>query len=222
MKNCLATLGLLLLLLLGVAAVFLLIAFARENQADLEQAARELGIQLPTALPAVLTPFVDPGTRIERTNPLENATPPPAPTNPPQPTPTPIPDPTAYRTEVLIRARQFAATLESFIELNEELQSNPGLLNDTTWRAETKTTLDLLVEAAWALSSAGPVPAEYQQVQGWLGLVGPEAQSLRDNYIQGIQSGNVHYFHAAGESLVEISQQMAQAQQAMVAAGWEQ
>ena len=220
MKNCLATFGLFGLLALVLVALVVLIAFAQQYQTDLQQAAQELGIPLPQMTLVVPTFIPMPSDYIERTNPLAQATSPPVPTATPQPIPTNIPDPTAYRTEVLIRARQFATVLESFMGQNEKLQADPNLLNDEGWRTETITILDLLIESAWAMSDVGPVPAEYQEVQGWLSLVGPEAQTLRDNYVQGINSGNTYYFQAAAESLTRVGVNMAQAQQAMVAAGW--
>jgi len=211
-KNCLAVLGFFsVLLILGLG--LLLVA---------------IYVEQPESFPANISTIqaVEPpgngGLVIERQNPLEGY---PLPTMPaeasPLPSPTPPPDPVAYRTTVLLRARSFGILLNEFIVLNQELQENPGLLSDPNWQTEVRTTLDLFVASAWALSDTGTVPPEYHSIHQWLVQVGPEAQAMRDHYVQGIQQGDQVSLQTAGENLARINDLMTQAEIAMVEAGWE-
>ncbi len=137
------------------------------------------------------------------------------------PSPLPPPAAAAYRARVLIRARHFAAALETFMGANTRLQADPALINNPEWRSEVQAALDELVLAARSLSAFPAVPPEYASIAAWLEQVGPEAESLREVYLQGVQSGDAALLARAGESLNRITEVMRLAQVEMAAAGWQ-
>jgi hypothetical protein len=155
-------------------------------------------------------------TRIERTNLVEDL---PVPT--PLPTPTSIPDPVFYRNEVMLRARHFANTLESFFEQNEKLRGNPDLMRQEDWLREMQVRLDMFAAAAWNLGMVEPAPDEYQALQSLLKSAGPHAQNMRDNYLLGIQQESQDHMRVASDELDKIYEVMAQVQAEMVKAGWQ-
>jgi hypothetical protein len=137
------------------------------------------------------------------------------------PSPTPLADAVAYRTRVLIRLQQFASALEAFMQANERLQGDPRLIGAPEWRSEIQAALDEMVISAHSLSGFSAVPPEYAAIAAWLDQVGPEAENLRLNYTQGVQSGDQALLAAAGENLNRISELVRGAQVEMAAAGWQ-
>lgn len=202
MKNCLALIGLVVVLILLVIGVFIF-----TGTYDLG----ELLIQG--------TPVVDLPSPIEPTPTLPIFIPTSIPTLVPEPTQ--IPDLVEYRTRVRLRARQFATALEAFWDTNDRAQQNPVLFDDVEWRSEIRTTLDELVNASEALSTVKPVPEEYQEIDAQLSQIGLIAAELEGNYVQGLETGEVRYFEAVDQNLNQIVEHVTQAQAFMIAAGWE-
>lgn len=212
MKNCLAVFGLVFLVLI-LGAVILGVMVFMDQPVNFES-----GIPTIQVNPS---PGNSGGSVIDRQYPLEGA---PLPTTRIEtllPTATTLPDPVVYKTTVLLRARSFGAYLDEFMTLNQELQEDPALLSDPAWQTEVRTTLDLFVGSARDLSNTGTVPTEYQAIHQWLVQVGPEAEALRNNYIQGMEQGDQAYLQAAAENMSRIVELMSKAEVAMVQSGWE-
>jgi hypothetical protein len=236
-KNCLAVFGMLFLLVFVVSAVLLAPVYLPVLQEsglvagllDILAGPGEVlvgGTPAAPGQPQAAPPLPGGQSSPTVTNlveppslPLPTAQPtrlPPTPT----PTPTPIPVPEEYRTRVMIRARHFSTALDIFLNINQRLDGDPNLLEDRAWRSEVTAALDEFVLAALAMGAVEPVPPEYAQVDEWLDRAGAEARILRDHYRAGIETGNRQYFEAVAASLNKIVEHMAQAQQAMIAAGW--
>jgi hypothetical protein len=240
-KNCLASFGTLVLLVLGASALLLSPLYMDElydlafsiglpvelfDQGEVLDHALALA-RLHTLWPWPLHPPVQPALptpgSIEITNLVAAAplpTPTAIPTPTPDPTPTPVPNPVEYRTRVLIRARHFSTALDIFMDTSRRLDGDANLLTDPHWRSEINAALDEFVASAVAMGAVEPVPPEYSAVDEWLDRAGSEAKTLRDHYWAGVETGNRQYFEAVGASLNQIVENMAQAQQAMIASGW--
>ncbi len=217
MKNCLAFIGflsLVLVLLLGALFFFL---YAGQGLPSFE------GVPFLGSQP----------TQIIQVNPLGgNAVvekkslidqlplPIPIPTSTPVPTATPIPDPVVYQSEVMLRARQFATALDSFDQVNAKLSQSPALAKDSAWQSEMQTNLDALVATAQALGQVQPVPDQDQAIQTWLQKVGEDTLLLQQNYLNGIENGSQQSLQAAGDNMNSIREDMLQAQAETVKAGW--
>jgi hypothetical protein len=172
------------------------------------------GLPLPT-LELYPTPIAFP---TQTPLPPPTATPTPSPT----PTPTPVPplDPGVYRAEVLLRSRRFGTALDAFRDGNDRLGQNGSLLGDLTWLNEMTAVLDEVRAAGIALAEVGPPPGEYALIDALLDQVAVEAATLRNNYLQGLASGDSGYFAAASGNFDRIRQYMAQAVGEMAKAGW--
>jgi hypothetical protein len=144
------------------------------------------------------------------------------PTPVPTMTPTPVPplDPLVYRTEVMIRAKNFGSALEAFLNANERLSENNALLDDPTWRTEMGAILDQLGSTGKGLAEVGPPPDEYQAIDALLKRVGTEAEGLRSNYSQALETGDTRFFTAAGENFNHIKEYLYAALEEMARAGW--
>jgi len=199
MRNCLALVGVVFLGLLVLGAALLYTADPEQLRRLLEEEGTPRVAITPLGTPAIQT--LPPPTLI--------------------PSPLPLPDAAAYRARVLIRARHFAAALEAFMAANTRLQGAPSLIQDPQWRSEVQAALDELVIAAHSLSDFPGVPPEYVAIASWLDQVGPEAESLRSDYLQGVQSGDAQLLARAGERLNRITEYMRLAQVEMAAAGWQ-
>ncbi|HEX7976593.1 MAG TPA: hypothetical protein VF498_19435 [Anaerolineales bacterium] len=178
----------------------------------------------PVAQPgASPLPTLFSGVQIERSNPLLGQ-PMPTPFITPAPTltPTPLPplDPVVYRTEVNLRAREYGAALQAFINANDQLAKNNALLLDPAWQNQVAPILDQVADSGQALASVGPAPAEYGIIDTWLKRVGPESDGLRQNYRQALDSGDIKALRAAGDNFIRITEDLRQAQVEMVKAGW--
>lgn len=220
MKNCLAFFGflsLLLVLALGVVLLFVSI--------DLSGlAAERLLINGTPVSPGdleALETLVSGGVEIERSNPSEEQ---PFPTSIPTavPTPTAVPrlEPEVYRSEVMIQARSFASALEAFLDTNDELGENVDILEDPAWREQARAAVEQVATSGRYLAEIGPPPTEYEAIDAWLNRVGPEAEGLRDNYLQGLETGGREYFAAASENLARIREYLYRALEEMARAGW--
>jgi hypothetical protein len=199
LKNCLAIIGLVLVLILSILGIIII-----------------TGIYDFGDLLVQGTPFVDiptPTTAISTAVPVPTLT--------LIPEPTPIPDPVEYRTRVVLRAKQFATALETFWDVNDRVQENPALFEDPEWRSEIRATLDEFVVASEALSEIQPVPDEYQAIGEQLSQIGTLARELEGNYLQGLDTGDERYFEAVDQNLNRIIDHLTQAQVLMIAAGWE-
>lgn len=225
MKNCLAILGFVFLVLL--TAVGLLLALPLSGLLD-------------SATPSILVngqPLAQPeaealaslgGDRVEWSNPLDSQ---PVPDIPPQPTPeptlaptaTPLPplDPAYYQSEVMIRLQNFAAPLEAFLDANERLGEDYDLFDDPAWRNEMVSALDQIAAAGQALAALDPPPPEYVAIDGWLKRVQPEAQALRDNYLLGMQDRQEQHFRASSDNFTRIRDYLYQLLEEAVRAGWQ-
>jgi hypothetical protein len=223
-KNCLAAFGMLFLLVMAASAVLIAPVFLPE----LTDFGRSLGILDSFAGPdEVFTGVVTgpPESQEIRSASLVDAAPPPSPTPTliptPTPTPTPVPIPAEYKARVMIRIRHFSTSLDIFMDANQKLDGEASLLSDPTWRSEVAIALDEFTAAAAAMGGIDSVPQEYRVVDQWLDRAGAEAKTLRDHYLAGVETGNMQYFEAAAGSLNQIIEFMAQAQQAMIASGWD-
>lgn len=201
MRNCLALMGVIFLVLLVLGAALLYTADPEQLRALIEETG---AAEVEVFVTQVGTPQI-----LELPTPVL------------LPSPTALPDAAAYRTRVLIRARHFATSLEEFMRISERLQEDAALINSPEWRSEVQGALDELALAAQRLSGFSAVPPEYAAIAAWLDRVGPEAENLRANYLQAVQSSDQALFTAAGENLTRISEYMRQAQLEMAAAGWQ-
>jgi hypothetical protein len=220
MRDCLAFFGLIFLVLLLGFAVLLLFVSVDFN--DLSSP-RVLVNGTPLSaedLQAVET-LVSEGVRIEQENPLESQ---PLPTELPTPVPTftPVPplDPAFYRTEVMIRAENFAEPLDAFLEANEALAQDETLLEDPEWREAMRAHVEAVGSTGQALAEVGPPPAEYEAIDAWLNRSGAEAEGLRDNYLRALETGEAEDFSAASENFTRIREYLLQALDEMARAGW--
>ena len=247
-KNCLASLGLIFLILLAALGATLALAFF-----DITGTGPSLS--LPESLPEISvngTPVISPGgasglgplqtvvsspslagPRFELLNPLEGrtsnlsdaSTPPPAlPTA--APTPLPLLDPLVYRTEIELRLRHFGAALEAFMSGNDELAKDSSLISNEEWRSKMAVALDDVAASGKALGEVGPPPVEYEAINAWLQRVGPQSESLRDHYRQALEGGGAESggpaasFTAAGDDFARIKAYLFAALDEMSKAGW--
>jgi hypothetical protein len=179
------------------------------------------GAQDPDAAnPGPVTTQVIGGSGPQWTNPLEGQ-PLPELLPPATPLPTAVPplDPTVYRSEVTVRLKSFAAALEAFLAANDRLALNNALLDDPAWRSEMSATLDQVSAAGLALDDPAP-PPEYAPIHVWLERAGPEAEGLRDRYLQAMDSRQSQDFTAAGDHYQRIKEALTQALGEMINAGW--
>lgn len=221
-KNCLAVLGLIVLSVIGGLAMMLLYLYYTEPA----------GSASPTVViqgtAAVTGPDLGPvetlvgGSQPQWTNPLESQPVPQIipPTETPTPTPVPPLDPVVYRTETMIRARSFGDALEAFVQANEELGQDNLLLENAEWRSRMLTILEQVSFSGQALAEVGPPPAEYEAIDAWFNRVGPEAQSLEENYRQALDTRDAGYFTAAGDNFTRIREYLYQALEEVGRAGW--
>lgn len=225
-KDILAFFGLIFLTLLVLIGVALFALF--ENSVGIISIPDGLDSFIKTPL-SLLTPApvvvnvdkVDQIGKAEWTNPLD-ALPEPTITPIPQPTATPVPamEPAAYRKEVIARMKRFAEALQHWLDQNNKLAQDKTLLQDPTWVRETGASLDEIRLTGKALAGVGPAPADYREVDGWIRRVGPEAAGLSTNFSDAIQSNDSKKFTAAGENFNQIKEDLSQAVNAMLAAGW--
>jgi hypothetical protein len=57
-------------------------------------------------------------------------------------------EPVEYRTEVALRAKSFAAALESFLAANDRLANDGALLKDPSWSSEMSVILVQVLKPA--------------------------------------------------------------------------
>lgn len=140
------------------------------------------------------------------------------------PPPTPVPlvpvDAGVYRTETLLRMRALVADLEHWLALNQQLGANMTLLDDGSWQAEMRATLDRLWGSAQALGDVTPAPAEYTGIQSLLEQIRADTHALVEEYSLAMQTRGAEDFRAAGERFERIKSYLAQAALAMHDAGW--
>jgi hypothetical protein len=173
------------------------------------------------ANPGAVSTQIIGGSGPQWTNPLEGQPLPELfPTATPVPTAVPPLDPTVYRSEVTVRLKSFAAALESFLAANDRLALNNALLDDPAWRSEMSATLDQVSAAGQALDDSAPPPLEYATIHSYLEQVGPEAQGLRDRYLQAMDTRDPRDFTMAGEHYQRIKETLTQALGEMINAGW--
>jgi hypothetical protein len=129
-------------------------------------------------------------------------------------------DPVEYRTEVTLRAKGFAAALESFLAANDRLARDDALMKDAAWSSEMSVILAQVAETGRALSEVGPPPAEYAEIHTWLVQVGPEAEGLREHYQYSLDSGDPSGFTDAGKNFNQIKEDLAAALSEMSKVGW--
>jgi hypothetical protein len=235
-KDILALLGILFLALLGMA---ILAGFntmtggqitvmvdgtplGPENWSLPDLGSLDIGGPGPnTANPGAVSTQVIGGSGPQWTNPLDGQPLPELfPTATTVPTAVPPLDPTVYRSEVTVRLKSFAAALESFLATNDRLALNNALLDDPAWRSEMRATLDQVSAAGQALDVSAPPPLEYAQIHAHLEQVGPNAQSLRDRYLQAMDTRDPQDFTMAGEHYQRIKETLTQALGEMIKAGW--
>lgn len=221
-------LGLLVFIILALAGVGLVLVFFDLSGAHPRPVLID---RLPSQGPdfsAVKTLISGGGIHIEYSNPPlpdEVETPdllPTTSTPPALPTVTVGPplDPVIYRTEVTLRAKTFAAALDSFLDLNDELMHDGTLPQDAEWRTEMSTVLAEVVASAQALGQVGPPPPEYSLIQSWLERVAPQAGAMQYSYQKALETGQDQDFNAAGEYFEQIKGSLAQALAEMGRAGW--
>ena len=218
MNNCLAFLGLVILILLAALGVILALTFLDVGSLASQPLTVNGTPLIPEDLDALET-LVSRGPQIEWSNPLEDE---PLPTLLPADTPTPVPplDPDVYRTEVMLQANHFGSALQAFLEANELLAQNENLLDDPTWRENMRGLVEQVHATGWALASVELAPAEYQAIDVWLKRVGPEVEGLRENYLAGIDTGETRFFTAASDNLERIREYLLKALEETARAGW--
>ena len=171
--------------------------------------------------PGAISTQVIGGSGPQWTNPLEGQPLPELfPSETPAPTAAPPLDPTVYRSEVTVRLKSFAAALETFLAANDRLAADNALLDDPAWRSEMSATLDQVRATGLALDDAAPPPPEYAPIHAWLERAGPEAEGLRDRYLQAMDSRDPQDFTAAGDHYQRIKEALTQALGEMIQAGW--
>jgi hypothetical protein len=217
-NNCLAFLGLVILVLLVALGVILALTFLDMGELTSQTLTINGTPVLPEDLDALET-LVSRGPRIEWSNPLDDE---PLPTLLPTDTPTPVPplDPAVYRTEVMLQANHFGSALQAFLDANEMLAENENLLEDPAWRENMRGLVEQVYASGWALASVGPAPVEYQAIDAWLKRVGPEVEGLRENYLAGLETRETRFFTAASDNLARIREYLLQALEEMARAGW--
>jgi hypothetical protein len=119
-----------------------------------------------------------------------------------------------------VRLKSFAAALESFLAANDRLALNNTLLDDPAWRSEMRATLDQVSAAGQALDDSTPPPPEYATIHSYLEQVGPDAQGLRDRYLQAMDTRDPQDFTMAGEHYQRFKEALTQALGEMIKAGW--
>jgi hypothetical protein len=129
-------------------------------------------------------------------------------------------DPGVYRAEVMIQARSFGSALEAFLEANEKLAGDNALLDDPDWQNEMRAIVEQVKASGLGLAGVGPPPGEYQAIDDWLERVGPEAEGLRDNYLQALDTRDPQFFAAASDNFARIKEYLYQALEEMARAGW--
>lgn len=218
MNNCLAAIGLLVLILVVGLGVILALSFLDLGELSSQTITINGTPLVGPDLDAVET-LVNQGPRVEWENPLEND---PLPTLFPTDTPTPIPplDPEIYRTEVMLQANNFGSALQAFLEANEMLAENENLLEDQAWRDNIHGLIEQVYATGWALASVGPAPPEYQEIDVWLKRVGPEVEGLRENYLAGMDTRETRFFTAASDNITRIREYLLHALEEMARAGW--
>lgn len=165
--------------------------------------------------------------RVEWSNPLDalpraSATLPPTPTPVPTVLPTPLPplDPLTYRAETMAALRQLAANLAVWMDANNRLASDPALLGQPEWRAQTQQALDQASAAAWTLAQVGPPPAEYAAIDGLLDQIVVQVDGLRSGYLLGITASDPAQLQAAGETFVQLRDTLTLTAALMAQSGW--
>lgn len=161
----------------------------------------------------------------EWSNPLDllpAASPTPMPTATPLPTATPIPplDPLVYRTETLIRLKEFVRALEGWLAVNDRAALEPGLVEDAGWQGEMTSALRAVVEKSHALAAVGPAPSEYSALDALFDSILHESEQMQWNIEQGLANRDPALWTAAGEGFARIKEYLAQAAGAMLEAGW--
>ena len=199
MKTCLAIIGLVFILVVLILGIIIFTG-AYDLDGLLVQGTPFVELPPPTTAIATSIPILTP-TLV--------------------PEPTAIPDRVEYRTRVLLRAKQFAAALEAFWDVNDRVQENAALYEDPEWRSEVRATLDEFVAASEALSEIQPVPEEYLSIGEQLNQIGTLARELEGNYLLGLDTGDQRYYEAVDQNLNQIVDHLTQAQVLMIAAGWE-
>jgi hypothetical protein len=212
MKDCLAVVGLVFILLITIAIGGALY-WVYIGQPLPAQSSPSLAEKLLAVTPQVI---VDSGESVIQKEPLIPTLPEPT----PLPTATPIPDPAVYQSEVMLKAKRFGVALESFYQENSKLGQDASLLSDAQWQSGMGVILDELVASAQELSAISPVPEEDQALQASLAQIGPEAQALSEDFRQGMQTGDEAALKAAGDHLSQIQAAMLQAQDEAAKAGW--
>jgi hypothetical protein len=218
-NNCLAAIGLLVLILVVGLGVILALSFLDIGDLSSQSITINGTPLVPPDLDAIET-LVNRGPQVEWSNPLEGTS---LPTLFPTDTPTPIPplDPEVYRTEVMLQATNFGSALQAFLDANEMLTENQSLLEDPTWRENMRGILEQVYASGWALASIGPAPVEYEGIDVWLKRVGPEVEGLRENYLAGLDTRETRYFTAASDNLTRIREYLLLALEEMARAGWQ-
>jgi hypothetical protein len=229
MRTVLEFFGLVFFALLGLVLVagFMTLSGNAPLEVRVDGTPLSLPAGFPTGLPEWLqNPTVVatlPGSQIEieRTNPLEGQPLPelfPTPTL--EPTPQPPLDPVVYRTEVTLRAKNFATALEAFFAANDRMAQNPILLDDPAWREELHVLLGEISTTAHSLAEVDPAPVEYDAIDAWLKRVAPEAEGLRLAYLEGLDSRAAEDFTTAGDHFNRIKEYLGEALIEMANAGW--
>ncbi len=216
MKDCLAIIGLIFILLITIAIGGALY-WVYIGQPLPAQTSQGLAEKLFASTPQV---SVSSGEVVIQKESLVPTLSEPTPLPTLTPTPTPIPDPAVYRSEVMLKAKRFGVALESFYQENGKIGQDASLLNDAQWQSGMGAILDELVASAQALSTISPVPEEDQALQGSLAQIGPETQALSEAFRQGMQTGDEAALKAAGDHLSQIQTIMLQAQDEAAKAGW--
>lgn len=217
MKNCLAFIGFLFLVIILLGGALFFFLFAGQDLPSFE------GVPFLSSRPTQMIQVnpLDGNAVVEKKSLVDQLPLPTAiPTDTPVPTATPIPDPVVYQSEVMLRARQFATALDSFNQVNSKLSQNPALSKDSDWQREMQTNLDALVATAQALGGVQAVPDQDRAIQAWLVKVGEDTLKLQQNYLNGIETGDQQALQAAGDNMNSIREDMLQAQAETVKAGW--
>jgi hypothetical protein len=120
----------------------------------------------------------------------------------------------------MLQAENFGSALQAFLNSNEMLAENENLLDDPAWTETMRGIVEQVYASGWALSSVGPAPVEYQEIDTWLKRVGPEVEGLRENYLAGLETKEASYFTSASDNLARIREYLLQAIAEMAQAGW--
>ena len=219
-KNILAFFGLLFLTLILLAGILVLgVFYGRLGFVSLPKGLIETPMSLLT--PGPISVEVNGVGKAEWTNPLdalpivtEIAT------TSPTATPTPPMDPEVYQAEVLSKMKAFADAVNRWLEANNQLAQDNSLMQDATWSANMQVTLADVAACGKALGEIGPAPEAYQAIDGWLKKIPPEADGLKEHYQKALETRDAQSFVDASSNFNAIKEDLTQAVNAMIQAGW--